>query len=305
MAAEPEAVRHRWFADGILFATAVMWGTNIIVFKNAISGFDPWIFNALRLVFATLTLGILAWIEAKFWPREIRSVAWPRILVFAFLTGFVYLVIFVKGIDLTTAGNTALILASLPMWTAALSYLFLQERLPRVTWIGLAVTFAGTVIVTTQGSGKVSLASEYFVGNLIMLLAALTWSTGTVMSRSILESMSPLRLAFISALLTTPFHLLLVAPKIPEILSSSWGPATWLAIIYSGVFSTGVAYATWHTGVRAVGGSHASVYQNVVTLVAVLGGWLFLKEQPMMAQIFGGVLTIVGLFLMRRGRGTS
>ena len=74
------------------------------------------------------------------------------------------------------------------------------------------------------------------------------------------------------------------------------------AIIYSGIFSTGVAYATWHAGVRAVGGSHASVYQNVVTLVAVIGGWLVLKEQPMSAQIFGGLLTIVGLFLMRRGR---
>jgi drug/metabolite transporter (DMT)-like permease len=300
-----ERPKHHWYADGILLATALMWGANILVFKGAITDFNPWVFNAVRLMFATCTLGILAWAEARYWPRANASgkpVQWSRVLAFSFLSGFLYLVIFVKGIDLTTAGNTALILASMPMWTAILSYFFLSERLPQVTWIGLLVTFVGTAIVTTQGSGQVSLASKYFLGNVYMLVAAMAWAAGTVMSRPILETISPLRLAFISSVLTTPLHILLAFSALPAAVPRLLEPMTMAAIIYSGIFSTGVAYATWHAGVRAVGGSHASVYQNVVTLVAVIGGWLVLKEQPMSAQIFGGLLTIVGLFLMRRGR---
>lgn len=293
-----------WRADLILLATALMWGTNILVFKSAIGDFSPWVFNALRLVFATITLGILAageaWLAAPMQARE--RVRWWRVTLFAFLSGIVYLVIFVKGIDLTTAGNTALILASMPMWTAILSFVFLRERLPRVTWLGLLVTFVGTVIVTTQGSGQVSLASRYFLGNVYMLLAAMAWSAGTVMSRPILQKITPLRLAFISALLTTPFHVWLASAEIPSALPRVMEPAMLLAIIYSGVFSTGVAYVTWHVGVRAVGASHASVYQNVVTLVAVIGGWIVLKEQPLLAQVLGGILMIAGLLLMRRGR---
>jgi drug/metabolite transporter (DMT)-like permease len=212
------------------------------------------------------------------------------------------LVIFVKAIELTTAGNTALILASMPMWTAIMSRMFLQERLPRITWFGLMVTFAGTAIVTTQGSGEVSLSSHYFLGNLLMLLAAMAWAAGTVMSRPILEEMSPLRLALISCLLTTPLHWILAAPSVRAAIPQLMEPATMAAIVFSGAFSTGVAYATWHAGVRAVGGSHAAVYQNVVTLVAVLGGWLVLNERPLTAQIIGGLLTIAGLYLMRKGR---
>ena len=292
----------RRFADAILFSTAMMWGINIIVFKHAIGDFNPWVFNALRLVFATITLGILAWLEAKFWPKPVGKVDWRRVLAFCFLSGFFYLLLFVKGIELTTAGNTALILASMPMWTAALSFFFLHERLPWITWLGLFITFVGTVIVTTQSSGPVNLAGEFVVGNLLMLCAAITWASGTVVSKSILESFSPLRLAFISAMLTTPLHLALVARELPGALAAALEPRTLLAIVYSGVFSTGVAYATWHAGVRAVGGSHAAVYQNVVTLVAVIGGWLFLKEQPLLAQVLGGCLTVAGLLLMRRGR---
>lgn len=282
-----------------------MWGANIVVFKNAIGDFSPWAFNALRLIFASITLGILALIEAIFWPqpKAAEPVRWWRVAIFSLLSGFLYLVIFVKGIALTTAGNTALILASMPMWTAILSFFFLHERLPRITWIGLLVTFVGTGIVTTQGSGEVSLSSHYFLGNLYMLAAAMAWATGTVMSRPILQKITPLRLAFISCVLTTPFHLWLAAGDIREQLPQALEPATLAAIIYSGVFSTGVAYVTWHVGVRAVGGSHAAVYQNVVTLVAVVGGWIVLQETPLVAQVFGGMLTIAGLLLMRRGRG--
>ncbi len=294
-----------WFADGVLLTTALLWGANILVFKGTIQDFDPWIFNAFRLVFATLTLGFLAALEHLYWPQQARQtkpVSWPRVLAFCLLNGFFYLIIFVRGIELTTAGNTALILASMPMWTAILSFFLLSERLPRITWIGLFITLVGTAIVTTQSSGTVSLSSEYFLGNLCMLLAALAWAWGTVLSRPILETMSPLRLAFLSALLTTPLHILLVLREIPAAIPDALQPAHLAAIIYSGVFSTGVAYATWHAGVRALGGSHAAVYQNVVTLVAVVGGWIFLHEQPLVAQLIGGGLTIAGLLLMRRGR---
>lgn len=286
-----------------------MWGTNIIVFKYATGDYDPWVFNGLRLIFTVITLGLLVWGESKVQSRTgAVPIRWNRVVMFSLMSGFLYLVIFVKGIALTTAGNTALILASMPMWTAVLSFFFLSERLPQITWIGLLVTLVGTVVVTTQGSGAVSLSSEYFVGNLFVLLAAIVWAAGTVLSKSILESMSPLRLAFISASITTPLHLVLAyfaAQEMPDFWAETTKPMTVIAIVYSGVFSTGVAYATWHAGVRAVGGSHAAVYQNVVTLVAVVGGWIFLSEQPMAIQILGGCLTIVGLLLMRTGRSKA
>lgn len=279
-----------------------MWGINILVFKHGINDFNPWVFNALRLLFATATLGLLVWIESRIRPVPRREFSKLKVFVFAMFTGFFYLLFFVQGVSMTTAGNTALIMSAMPMWTALLSFMFVKERLPGITWIGLLVTFIGTVLVTTYSGGKVSLGSEYTIGNLLILLASLTWASGTLLSRPLLQSVSPLQLAFWSALITTPMHLLIIAPQIPE----NWEKATeWtraVEIIYSGAFSTGLAYASWHVGVRILGGSHAAVYQNVVTLVAVLGGWLVLHERPVTVQIVGGVLIVIGLIAMRTGR---
>lgn len=349
----PQPGRHL-LADGCLLATTLIWGVNILVFKYTIDVLDPVLFNSSRLAFSLLALALCVWGESRWrkaplWPRSNpdHPIPWPRVLVFAALTGLVYLVLYLMGIDRTTAGNTALLLSSMPMWTAVLSFLFLRERLPGISWVGLALTFAGTLIVTLTG-GKVSTDSQHFWGNLLMLMAAFTWASATVLSRPILRAMTPLQLTFIASLLTTPLHLLWIAPQLAQLEFQGWSgstaavsglaesspstgvplsdniakvsaaagsalpagertitPQILLALVYCGGLSTGVAYALWNTGVKILGGSHAAVYQNVVTLVAVIGGWLILREQPRAGQIVGGLTIIAGVLIMRMGRRTE
>lgn len=301
------AVKQMWLADTVLFLTATVWGINILVFKYAAVSADAFAFNALRLILALATLILLTVAELLIWPasKPQTTIPWGRVFFFSLLNGLLYLLLFVKALPLTTAGNIALILASLPMWTALLSKFFYRERLPAITWIGLVITFAGTVIVTTQSSRQVSLSSQYFLGNILMLLATISWAGATVTSRSIMASLTPLQLATISSALTTPIHVLFAWSTLPLAWQETARPGFAAALVYSGVLSTGIAYASWNAGVRMVGASHASVFQNVVTLVAVIGGWIALGEEIITAQILGGVLTIVGLFLMRRGRSGS
>lgn len=297
----------RWIADASLIATAVMWGINIPLAKYAVGLLDPLVFNAARLILSVVVLGCCATIE-QLWrgqgrtpftaPRCWRSV---RFWTYALLTGLCYQLLFIVAITRTTAANSALLLSTMPMWTALLSLIVLRERLPRITWIGLAVTFIGTVFVVTAREA-VDFSATFLLGNLLMMSAALTWAAGTVISRPLLERISPLQLAFFSSLLTTPVHVGIAWNHFPQ----AW-PAllTWqmlLIVGYSGALSTGLAYVTWHIGVRRLGGSHAAVYQNVVTLVAVLGGWIALRETPLTVQIIGGVFIIGGLLIMRRAR---
>ncbi len=291
-----------------LLATALIWGVNILIFKYSIGILEPVVFNALRLVFSSLALALCLGIESRwngrpFWPRstEKTAIPWLRVASFSALTGIWYMVLFLTGIMRTTAGNTALLLASMPMWTAVLSYIWLRERLPAVTWAGLGLTLAGTVTVTLAG-GRVSLGMEYLAGNLLILAAAFSWAAATVLSRSILQTMSPLQLTFIASLTTTPLHMIWILPQLHQHWETILEPWMMAAIVFSGALSTGLAYALWNTGVKLIGGSHAAIYQNVVTLVAVTGGWIVLGEQPLAAQVIGGLTIIAGVLIMRRGR---
>lgn len=302
-AAVPQAItaKERLLADTSLLITTILWGANIPVVKFASGHVEPLVFNATRMILSTIALGTLALIETRFVKQPADRFKVSRFIVFALVSGLFYPLMFMWGIDRTTAGNTALLLSSMPLWTAIISAVFLHERLPPVTWVAFGIAFIGTAIVVLAG-GKVHFSSDNLVGNLLITASAMLWASGTVISGPLLKQISPLRLAFFSSLLTTPIHLLIVSQD----LSAAWPkfaePGVTWALIYSGIFSTGIAYATWHVGVRRLGGSHASIYQNVVTLVAVLGGWLALHEPLLTSQLFGGALMICGLLLMRVGR---
>lgn len=295
------SAKERLLADASLLITTIIWGANIPVVKFASGHVEPLVFNATRMVLSTLALGLLAAIEMRFVQQPDKRFTISRYVIFALVSGLFYPLTFMWGIERTTAGNTALLLSSMPLWTAIISAIFLHERLPRVTWIAFAIAFVGTAIVIVAG-GKVHFSSDNLIGNLLITSAAMLWASGTVISGPLLKQISPLRLAFFSSLLTTPLHLMIVSNKLPAALPKFSESHVLWALIFSGIFSTGIAYATWHVGVRRLGGSHASIYQNVVTLVAVLGGWLALGEPLLTSQIFGGALMICGLLLMRVGR---
>lgn len=292
---------NRWLADLSLMATAWMWGINILVVKQVLTRVDPLAFNAIRMVLSVIALGICVGIERPRAPTDTTKFRLKQFLLFALLSSLVYPLLFMRGIRQTTAGNTALLLASMPMWTAVLSFIFVRERLSPITWLGLLMTSLGTVMIAFSG-GKISLSASHLQGNLYMLAAAICWASATVVSRPLLSQISPLRLAFCATVLATPIHLLLTIQQLPITLSTLAEPALTASTLYSGIMSTGIAYATWHLGVRQLGASHAAAYQNVVTLVGVLGGWLVLSETITAAQIAGGLSIVAGLLLMRQGR---
>lgn len=295
----------KFWADFNLFAVAIIWGVNAAVMKYGVTEVDPYVFNAIRLTVSVFALWLCVLIEKRKKHGQAREKMQPRLLWwiigFSFLSGAVYQLTFLAGISRTTAGNTALIMSSCPMWTAILAVFTTKDRLSRLAWIGLVMTLLGTVLVIAQ-KGEFNTSAATIAGNLIVLGAAIAWSASSVATKPLLNHLSAIRLAFYSVLITLPLHWLLAIPNLQTDLANSFEPRTFASILYSGFFSTGIALAMWNYGVQKVGAPHAAIYQNVIPLVAVAGAWLLIGEVPLSLQIGGGLLIIAGLIVMRRSR---
>lgn len=187
------------------------------------------------------------------------------------------------------------------MWTAGLAVLTTKDRLSKMAWLGLSLTLIGTILVIAQ-KNTFSASSATFTGNLIVLAAALAWSASSVVSKPLLNHVSAIRLAFFSIVVTLPIHWVLATPNLQRDFVTAFETWTMASILFSGVCSTGVAYAMWNYGVQKVGAPQAAIYQNVIPLVAVVSAWWMINEVPMALQIWGGALIIAGLIVMRRSR---
>lgn len=282
----------------------LIWGSNFIIMKAILAVMHPFAMNAMRLTVSFVVLGL-----SHLHQRDTTS---PRLsagnrwrVAGAGLVGYcLYQIAFIVGLNRTTAGSAALIMASAPIWTALLARLMGFEFLRRLSWIGLLTTIAGTGLIVAAGSGDVELGTDVLFGNAVMLCAAFLWGSYTAMNRPLLAMVKPITLTFYSVAVSLPALLAVGLPYLIELDWSSVTPAAWAGVLVSGALSTGLATALWNASVQSLGASHTAAYGNVVPVVALLGSALLLGEPVFPGQIVGGVLIIGGLALLRRSRRT-
>jgi drug/metabolite transporter (DMT)-like permease len=226
---------------------------------------------------------------------------WKPILIYALLITVLYQLFFLAGVSRTASGTTSLILSTIPMWTALLARIFPGEQLRPAAWGGLLTAFTGTLIVSLEG-GAIRNAHGTIIGNLSILAAAVSWAAGTVYSRPLMNSISPIQLAAWSTALAMPLHLAIAVPGLLRNQQALLQPVVWGVILYSGLFSTGLALPMWNFGVRRAGAAQAAVFQNLVPVIAIAAAWLLRDEPVTVAQVIGGTLIITGILTMRLAR---
>jgi drug/metabolite transporter (DMT)-like permease len=287
-----------FWADASLLGVAIIWGVNIPIMKNGLDRIDDFVFNAVRLTVSALVLAVFAWRERRLRPEYVGRLPWGQLILYSLLVSAVYQLCFLMGVSRTTSGNTALIIATVPLWTALLARIFIGERLHRLAWLGLAVALSGTIIVALQ-KGDVDVGGKRLWGNLIVLASAITWAASAVYGRPLLKHTSPMQLSAAASLIALPVHIVFAAPSYASSLPALKDVELWLIILYSGVLSSGLALPMWNYGLRHAGASHASIIQNLVPLFAIATAWLMRGEPVTSAQVIGGALILGGLIAMR------
>lgn len=292
--------------DAALLFVVLVWGINFPILKAALAVMHPHVLNVFRFLVSAAVLGGLyavrpdTWTDGFFAPLRRRAV---QIVILGLLGYVLYQISFIVGVNHTTAGSAALIMAASPLWTALLSRLAGYERLSRIAWLGLTLSLVGTGLVVAAGAADVDLGGSLF-GNLLMLLASALWGAYTAFNKSVVHDVSPIGATFFGILVALPFLLGIGIPYADTVQWERVDVWIWVAIVFSGGLSTGLAVAIWNTAVKNVGASNTAVYNNLVPFVALIGGALFLGEAVTWPQVAGGVLIISGLVVMRRSRPT-
>jgi drug/metabolite transporter (DMT)-like permease len=297
----PKKQESGFSSDIALFGVALIWGINIPVMKIGLNNVDVFVFNAVRLTVSAAVLSVFAIRERRNGIRPSPKISRSQVVIFGIVISGLYQLLFLLGLERTNSGNTALIMATIPLWTAVLARTFIGERLQRSAWLGLLVALVGTLVVVLP-NGNISTFRGQLVGNLLILSSALAWAGGTVYSRPLLTQISPLQLSAFASVIALPMHLLFAAGRIESSLDALQSGQLWLIILYAGVLSSGLALPMWNYGVRQAGASHAAIIQNLVPLIAIAAAWFTLSETVTAPQLIGGTLILGGLMTMRFNR---
>jgi drug/metabolite transporter (DMT)-like permease len=278
-----------------LLLAVLFLGTNPVAVKVAVAEFPPLPFVAMRFTLAgLLLLGMVALlVPGGGGPgrRDLLSMVGVGLIGVGANN-----VAFTLGVSMTTASETALIYAAVPIWGILLGLALGLERPSRWGIVGVCLAFFGVGVVVYGGlTGGTSL-----LGDLLVVVATICWGSYAVLSLPLLRRYSPLVVAAYTMLFgglgALPFAL-------PGFFDAGWVEASgraWEAVAYSTLLVAAFGFWAWQRGVSQVGANRVLVYQYLITLVGVAAGVVLLGESLTTNKVLGGTVILVGVYLARR-----
>lgn len=284
-----------------LFVVALIWALNFTVVKSALTEIDPLSFNGLRFIFAAAVVWAVLFYRGQLFTIPKKD--WLPLLGMGILGNLIYQGLFIVGIDYTYAANAAVMLGTIPIWVALFSHFFKLEQMTVLKTVGVLFAFGGIVFIVTGGNEPFSIASNTFLGDLIIIIAAVVWGGYTILSKPFLDRYTPIQFSTIMATIGAVILFLIGLPNILELNWTAISLAAYGGVVYSGLLSIGVAYVIWNYGLKTVGAVHTATYQNLVPVLGLLFGVILLNEQLSLLQYGGAILVIAGIILARWKKG--
>jgi drug/metabolite transporter (DMT)-like permease len=269
--------------------TIIFWGSAFVAIRAALPAYSPGHLALLRFLSASLALGVLAVVTRMRLPapRDIPMVILLGLLGFAF-----YNIALNYGEKSIQAGPAAMLLQTLPIWTALLAVIFLRERLRAMGWVGIGIGFAGALVIAL-GEGQ-ALTLGWAAG--LILMASVSASIYNILSKRMLARYRPVEVTtwaiWAATLLLLPF-----SPGLVKEIRAAPAAAT-ISAVYLGAGPAALAYVTWAVVLSRMSASRAAAMLYAVPVVAFIIGWIWLGEVPGLSDIIGGALSLAGVVVV-------
>jgi drug/metabolite transporter (DMT)-like permease len=272
--------------------TLVLWASAFVAIRHLGHGVSPGALSLGRLLVAAIAIGALLLTRERRWPPRKD---WPLLLLCGVFWFGIYNLALNDAERRIDAGTAAMIVQVGPLVVALLAAVFLGERLHRWMLIGMAVGFAGVLVLAQASSGS---AGGDVLGVVLGVVAALTYAVGVLAQRPLVSRTPPLEITFLACVIGAVVCLPWSGDLVDVVQHRPAADLLW--IVYLGVFPTAVAFTTWAYALKRTDAGKMALTTFLVPLIATAIAWVALDEAPPALAFAGGALCVVGVLLTRR-----
>lgn len=275
---------------GLLLIPSLIWGGSFLLIAEGLEAFEPGLVTLLRIVFGFAALAAIPAARRTSVARE----DWPRVAMVGVVWIAFPMTMFPLAEQWISSSVTGMLNGSMPLFSAAVAGLLLRRLPGRSQRFGLAVGFAGVVLISLpsmRGGSHTALGASLVV----LAMASYGFATNLVVPLQQRYGTVPVmwRAQAVAIVLTLPFGLVGVPGS-----HLAWKPLG--AVVVLGAVGTGLAFIAAGTLMGRVGATRGSVLAYLIPVVALVLGVVFRDEAVAGIALVGLGLVLAGAFLTTR-----
>ena len=276
-------MKAQWTTGLALVGVALVWGVAVVVMKPALEEQPLWDFIATRFSVAVAVMLL-------FRPKVVREIS-PRLAVRGTYLGIILAAAFLTqtiGLSFNTAATTGFVTGLYVVVVPLLSWLMFRVPIAGRVWAGVALAFGGLSLISINNFGFNLTQLWTLVGAILFALHYVVlarWSPGL--------SSYALTLVQLSVATAVAWVGALVDGYQPPA-----GLSTWLAIAYTGIFATALAYFVQTWAEARMDASRVAVILTLEVVFAAIVAVAVGQEVLALKTVFGGALIVLAMFVV-------
>jgi drug/metabolite transporter (DMT)-like permease len=281
-----------------LFAV-VVWGGSFIATKIAVGQISP-----TTVVWLRFTMGIPLILFAVIIRKQFafpKGSEWWYFALLGFLGITFHQWLQSNGLKTAQATTTAWIVATSPAFIAILGWMVLKEKLNLLQSFGFVLAMVGVLAVVSKGDLSTIAVGQFgSYGDFLILISAVNWAVFSILSRRGLKDHPSTRMTFWVmaigwAFTSAAFFSGKNYTEIPQLDSHGW-----MAILYLGIFTTGLAYIAWFDALSQLPAAQTGAFLFVEPLTSMVVAAIILNEQITLFSLLGGAVILFGIWMVNR-----
>ncbi|MGB3271762.1 MAG: DMT family transporter [Xanthobacteraceae bacterium] len=276
-----------------LLVLGVLWGGSFFFVGVAVKEVPPMTIVFFRTLLAALLLAPLLWVYRIAIPTTWAG--WRPFVVLALLNNAIPFTLTAMGQTMIPSGIASVVNAMTPVFTVLILAAFGDERLYPRRVAGVALGFAGVLIL--QGF-DMDFGSVQSVGILLCLAATVFYGFAALWAKRVVADVPPIGAATFQLASTGVIMMVLCA-----VFDQPWqlpmpSVSTWLALLGLGAISTALGFILFFQIVRSSGAGNVMLVTLLVPVTAIILGAVFLHEAITTREIVGALVISSALLIM-------
>ena len=272
----------------LALAIVAVWGTNFVVIKISLESFPPFLFAALRFIFAFLP-------AVFFLPRP--KVSWVNLCIYGLAVGVGQFGILYFAIDGNISpGLASLVVQTQVFFTIGFAMLFAKEQLKLYQAVAVAIAMTGLGIIAVHTD-----ATTTFLGLALVVIAGFSWGVANTASRRAGAINMLSYVVWASAFAIPPLLL------ISWIFEGGWGAmyvsltsaptGAWLGVLWQSWGNTLFGYGAWAWLLSKHPAAAVAPAPLLVPIFGMGSAAFFLSEPLPLWKILAAGIVILGLMV--------